>query len=433
MICNLSGIINKGETVAVALSGGSDSMALLHFLRASAEKIGFKVVALNVEHGIRGESSLNDTAFVTDYCNLNNIPLIKYSVDSLAKARAEKLSVEEAARALRYECFYDAIRQNKCDKVATAHHASDNAESVLLNILRGTGIKGVTGIAENVNNKIIRPFINVSKGEINEYVKENAIPFVTDESNFCNDYTRNYLRNNIMPLIKKVFPDAEQSISRFGSIAVKESDYLEEAAAAVLTECGDVIKIPVDTHPVILARATVVALKKMGVKKDWEKKHIDSVVRLATNETGAKVNLLDGVTVIKEYDAITFYREICNNDLKSIPFALGKLTLNGKCIIINPLQKIPADLKSGFFADADKIPKTAVIRFRKNGDQINKFGGKTKLLSDFFTELKIPLRLRGDIPLIADGKNVLAVFGYAVSENVKIDENTKSVIQLIYD
>jgi len=191
MQINLGEFLHKNQTVAVALSGGSDSMALLDYMLANAEKYSINVIALNVEHGIRGQDSIDDTNFVKNYCDKNNVKLITYTVDCVKKASEEKLSLEQAGRILRYQCFYDAIDKGLCDKVATAHHQKDNVESVLFNLFRGTGIKGVCGIEKNFQDKIIRPFLDVSKSQIEEYIKERKIPFVTDKTNCDADYSRN--------------------------------------------------------------------------------------------------------------------------------------------------------------------------------------------------------------------------------------------------
>ena len=166
MQIDLSKLVSPKETIAVALSGGQDSMALLNYMRNNAQKFNINVIALNVEHGIRGQESLSDTKFVKEYCEKAGVPLLLYSVNALKKAEAEKLCVEQAARILRYECFYDAINLKKCDKVATAHHLDDNVESILFNLFRGTGVKGATGIEKDFNGKIIRPFLSVEKLEI---------------------------------------------------------------------------------------------------------------------------------------------------------------------------------------------------------------------------------------------------------------------------
>ena len=158
MQVNLGNLIDKNDVVAVATSGGSDSMALLHYLHQNSDQLQIKVLALNVEHGIRGQSSVDDSNFVKDYCKENDIPCLTYTVDSLKKAKDDGLSVEQAARTLRYGCFFDAIEKGKCNKVATAHHLKDNFESVLFNLFRGSGLKGLSGIKKTCSARLFAHF-----------------------------------------------------------------------------------------------------------------------------------------------------------------------------------------------------------------------------------------------------------------------------------
>ena len=428
MQVDLRRYICAGKTVAVAVSGGSDSMALLHYMHSQAEKYRYFVIALNIEHGIRGQSSIADTEFVKNYCDKNSIPLLCYSVDSVKKAKEQKLSIEQAARALRYECFYDAIESEKCDLVATAHHSRDNLESVLFNLFRGTGLKGAAGIEENYGGKIIRPFLSVSKDEIEEYIKENDIPFVTDLTNLSDDYTRNYIRLNVLPEIKRIFPDAEKSVTRFCALLRADDEYLERLAKSVIIENDDCVKIPVNTDTALFGRAVIHALKKLGVKKDWEKAHIDGAASLITARNGSSVNLKKGVVAIKEYDFITLYKT-SENTAKEIPFKIGVTALSSQNISVKEVVS-PNTLKDGFYCDGDKIPKSAVIRFKRDGDKFTKFGGGTKSLNDYMTDKKIPLRLRASIPLIADGSDVLAVIGVAISEKIKVDDTTVKIYKI---
>ena len=428
MQVDLSIFIKPNQTVAVAVSGGSDSMALLNYMLSSAKKYHFSVVAINVEHGIRGESSKNDSNFVKDYCAKAGVPLFCYEVDSLKKAKDEKLSIEQSARALRYECFYDAITSGKCDLVATAHHQSDNAETILFNLFRGTGLSGVTGIAKNLDGKIIRPFLGVKKSEITEYIRKNAIPFVKDETNDCDDYTRNSIRHNVIPKILEIFPEAESSISRFAKIAELENDFIEQTVTTATKFFDERVEIALPQHPAIISRAVIIALRHLGVEKDWEKAHIDQAIKLLGQKNGDKVDLKDGVKIIKEYDKLVLYREN-KSETPEIPFSIGEHLFSGQPIKIEIVNSAK-NLKDGFFADANKIPKTAVIRTKKDGDVFTKFGGGTKKLCDYLTDKKIPQRVRNCLPLLADGKVILAVFGVSVSEKIKVDDNTKTIIKL---
>ncbi|MBQ9513442.1 MAG: tRNA lysidine(34) synthetase TilS [Clostridia bacterium] len=422
-------LLKRGKTVAVAVSGGKDSMALLHYLFFNADKMGVKVICLNVEHGIRGESSVRDSLFVKSFCKKYGIPLISYAVDSKKKAEEDKLSLEEGARVLRYQCFFDAIDTKKCDYVATAHHRRDNVESVLLNLFRGTGLKGATGIKETYKEKIIRPLLNASKEEIEEYIEKNGIPFVTDETNLVDDYSRNFIRLNVLPKIEEIFPNAESNIARFSEIVKEEDEYLDGVAKKKVVTGDKKAEIILPVDKVILKRAIIFALKTVGVVKDWEKAHIDSVCALVDKDNGAYVNLLDGVSAHREYDRIVFIKREEKTAL-NIPFAIKEFEFDNKTYKIIRVEK-NADYKSGLYLDHDKLPKDAVIRTKEEGDVFTKFGGGTKSLGDYLTDKKVPLRLRESIPLIASGRTVYAIFGVAVSDKVKIDNKTTEVIKLI--
>ncbi len=429
MLINLKQYFNIGDTVAVAVSGGKDSMSLLYYMLNNANLYSIKVIALNIEHGIRGESSVSDTEFVKKYCNENNVPILTYSVDSIKKAKEDKLSIEQAARILRYKCFQDAINSGKCDKVATAHHLSDNTESVLFNLFRGTGLSGLTGIKPTREDNIVRPLISVSKAEIDDYIKQNAIPFVTDETNLSNDYTRNYIRNEIIPKIKLEFPELDRSIARLATVAEQENSYLDEQADAFVKEADFGAKITLPCPIALLARATIKALKLLGVTKDWEKSHIDGVTALIGNENGSAMSLPKSIIAVKEYDGIVFYKQTENLNT-SKPFSIGITQLHNKVINIELVERQGLNLANGLYADLDKIPQHALLRTRTQGDLFTKFGGGTKSLGDFMTDKKIPLRLRNDIPLLANGNEILCVFGVAISDKVKVDENSKRIIKL---
>ena len=427
MLIDLRNLVNNGERIAVAVSGGADSMSLLYYMHKHAHLYGITVLAINVEHGIRGESSKLDSNFVADYCAKNGIELISFSVDSLKKAEQDKLSIEQAARALRYDCFERAISSGKADKIATAHHADDNTETVLFNLFRGTGLKGLTGITKEREDKIIRPFLSVSRAEIEEYAKANAIPYVTDQTNLCDDYTRNAIRHNVIPKITTLFPELNKSVERLTQTLTLDDEYLNEQALIHVKKADDTAQITLPCHPALLGRAVIMALKSLGVSKDWEKKHIDDVYSLTKMQNGNKLSLLGGVTAVKEYDKIVFFRQ-AEKDLSKIPFRLGEHVIANQTICISPVKNSNIDLKNGFYADLDKIPQTALLRTRKQGDVFIKFGGGTKSLGDYLTDKKVPLRKRDSLILLADGKEVLLILGIAVSDKIKVESSTKNLI-----
>ncbi len=427
----LQSLIKKEDTIGVATSGGSDSMALLHYLNAQSKKQGFNVVAINVEHGIRGEESLGDSAFVKRYCIDNGIEFIFYQVNVPEYAKEHKLSIEQAGRILRYQCFENALKCGKCNKIATAHHLSDNAESVLLNALRGSGLKGLSGIAQNIDDKIIRPFLSVTKAQIMDYLKKHGLPYRTDSTNLDAEYTRNHIRLNVMPEIKKVFPEAELSLNRLADSAKIDDDYLQSVAQNSLTVEETTVSFSVDLHPAVASRCVITGLKTFGIERDWTKAHVEAVLGLKDLENGSRIYLPKGLLAIREYDRITLFKPT-DFDYTPIPFKVGRYEFLYGLITIERVDEFDGELKNGFYLDGDKLSPSTTIRTLRTGDKFTKFGGGTKKLCDYFTDKKVPLRLRTRTPLIADDDQVYAIIGIGVSENAKIDQNTKTIYKITY-
>lgn len=428
----------KGETIAVALSGGKDSVALLHYLLSVKNKLGITVKAVNIEHGIRGETSKRDTLFVAELCNTLNVPLKTYYLDCVKFAKEHGYGIEEGARVARYDCFKSAIDDGFCDKVATAHHLSDSVETLLFNLFRGASLSGVTGIkAERSDGKIIRPFADTPKSEIEKYVADNGLPFVDDETNFESVYSRNYIRNEIMPVISARFPEAERSIGRFLKIAEAENDFLDDLAKNSLESDGSAYLLSVKTPDCVFARAVVAAMKSLGIAKDYVKSHIDAVLSLKNLENGSVVNLPRNVCASREYDKIAIYK-IENADKNfNTPFGLGEIVgVSGKLRFerVNDGRQNERRAKrdSVLVFDLNKLPENAVVRYRQAGDCFKKFGGGSKKLNDYFTDKKIPLRLRDSIPLVCAGNEVYIICGIEISDRIRVDKSTDKVVQCTY-
>lgn len=404
------------ETIAVALSGGKDSMCLLHLLLSSPE-LAPRVKAINVEHGIRGQSSLDDSLFVKEYCEKKGIPLKSYSVDAVKFSKENKTSLEEGARILRYRCFQDAVENGFCDKVALAHHSSDNAETMLFNLFRGTSVYGMSGIKKQ-NGYIIRPLLSFNRQEIDLYVDKNAIPFVEDETNSDENYTRNYLRLKIIPEIKKIFPSFENAMSRYACESETLSAFLDEQAEKLLSY-GKEVSFPLNVDEALFSVCVIKALKYLGVKKDYESKHAQSVFSLKTALNGTTIDLIAGVKAVKDYNEITLYKK--SDSLKGeLPFSLGETVFNGKEITV---KKGEGKLKF----DLDKLPNGCVFRCRHDGDLFTPFSSGKKKLKKYLIDKKIPARKRDDLTLIAFGNEVLAIIGVEISDKIKIDENTQNI------
>lgn len=429
-------LMKKGDTIAVALSGGKDSVCLLDMLLTEREKLGITVKAVNIDHGIRGETSVRDSEFVKTLCTKLGVPLFFKKLDCVSFSAENGFSPEEWARILRYKVFDEAIKSGFCDKIATAHHASDRAETVLFNILRGASPLGASGISESSRGgKIIRPILSLSRREIDDYAVRRGLSYVVDETNLETEYTRNFLRLDVLPLIEKRFPEAEKSILRFADTLKADEEYLNETAMRTVTEKNDEISFPCDLPYPIFLRASFYAMKKLGIQKDYEKIHGEAVYSLKNSENGKKITLPKNILAVKDYGKITFYKtaSVEGADGKidfETPFALGEYEFAGKKYKFEIVGDCGA--KSGdnrLIADFLKIPSTAVIRTRRAGDVFCKFGGGTKKLKDYLIDKKVPSRERDKILLLADGSDVLIICGIEISDAIKVDKTTRNVLQ----
>ncbi len=417
-------LLNHGETIAVALSGGKDSVCLLHLLLAVKEELSLTIKAVHVNHSIRDGEAERDEEFCRSLCKNLNVELFCKTVDAPNFSKENSLSLEQGARMLRYEVFAKLLNDGFAQKIATAHHKNDNFETLLFNLFRGSGLSGLSAI-KSVNDKIIRPISQLSRQDVENYLLKNNLPSVEDSTNFDTAYTRNFIRNELVPKILSRFPEAIESGYRLSKIASEEDAFLDELALSVLKEKDGKIYLPLSTRKVLFDRAVILALKKLGVTKDYEFIHVLQVENLKNLQSGAIVTLPKGVFAIKEYDAIIFSNEAKEKSLVEIPFTVGTTTFENKTIVITDQ---PLD-KPFLLFDGDKVPKTAVIRTRRDGDVFTKFGGGTKKLKEYLIDKKIPLSVRDELLVIADKNVIYMIIGVEISDLVRVDDNTKNKLK----
>lgn len=423
-------MLRYGDRVAVACSGGKDSMCLLNFLWTHRDELGITVCAVNVDHGIR-ENSANDSEFVINYCQKNGIKVYSFKVNAKQFAEDKKLTLEQGARECRYRVFKSLINKNLVDKIALAHHLQDQAETILLNIFRGTGIGGASGMYYVRDDIYIRPMLDTSKASISAYIESNDIPYVEDETNDNSEYNRNYIRNQIMPLIRNRWQNADSAIVSFGANCREDDSYIESTISsdALLVEDGIArVYINYFINPASYTyRLILRALKAINMNTNIEKKHLKMICNMALeSENGTKISLPNGLTVIKEYNFVTFTNRNIKPSNKTYPFTKGKLDISNFGLIETNIVK---KFKVGDFThliDATKLPKDAIWRFRKDGDVFEKFGGGTNSLSDYLIDKKIPLRLRNLTPVLASGSEIYIIAGVEISDKVKVDKSTKT-------
>ncbi len=414
------------KKIGVALSGGRDSVALAYALK----KGGYDVIAINVEHGIRGENSLKDSAFVRDFCVLYDIPLYQESVDSLSFASDNGYTVEQAARILRYKVFENAIQEGVCDVVALAHHRDDQAETIFMRIIRGTGVNGLCGMRA-VRGSYIRPLLECPREDIDEYVAQNGIKYVDDETNFCTDYTRNYLRAELAEL-KKRFPSVCRNFARLSQNAAEEEDFVNSFIPDVEVVGGEVLLNICDLKDEFVAKRLIVkAVNELGVTQDIESRHFPIVLALADAQNGKMIELTHGICVHKDGNSLVFTKNESLSEKSQTVFEVREFDDFGVSAQRSNREEYGQQKGTGaLFIDGDKVPQNAVLRYRKEGDFIEKFGGGTKSLGDFLTDRKVPLRKRDTLALLALGDEVLAIFGVEISKKVAIDNDTKNILKL---
>lgn len=425
-------LVKAGEKIAVACSGGKDSMCLLHYLWTHKSELGIDVLAVNVDHSIR-ENSESDSNFVAKYCEKNGIKLYSFKVNAKQFSEDKKLTLEQGARECRYRVFRSLVSKHLVDKVALAHHLQDQTETILLNIFRGTGIAGAGGMDYIRDGIYIRPFLNTNKSEIRAYVEMNDIPYVEDETNQDDDFNRNYIRNRIMPIIRYRWPNADNTIASFGSNCRQDEDYIESTISndAIVLEEGmaRIYSTYFVYKDAYVYRLILRALKAIGLGVNIEKKHLKMIKDMALeSDNGTKMSLPNGLTVIKEYNFITFTNRTSKPSNKEYPFIKGKLDISNFGLIETFMLKKFNIGDYTHLIDLSKLPKDAKWRFRKDGDTFEKFGGGTNSLSDYLIDKKIPVRLRNLTPVLASGNEILIVAGVEISDKVKVDEKTKTAI-----
>ncbi len=419
-------LFRRGEVIGVGCSGGSDSIALLHYLATNQDKFDIEVVAIHVDHEIR-ENSLMDADFVREKAKELGVRFYKFRVDAPKIAREKGVSLETAARQARYGVFKSLLQKGLVDKIALAHHTSDQAETILMHIFRGSGIAGAKGMSPISDNVYVRPFLNTSKEEIYQYLNENQLDFVEDYTNDDTSFNRNFVRNVIMKNILSRWPNAIEAIVNFGQAVTDDDDFINKQiyADAIINE-DKTVRIPTSYFlfdSAIVTRIIFRAVKSIGIMQDIEKKHIDLIKNLAlSGENGKKISLPFEAVAIKEYDYLTIINKHIEKVKFEAPFKCGEFELpNGNKLVVKRVKDF--DLENGqLLIDYRKVPKDAFWRFREDGDVFTKFGGGTKKLKSYLIDKKVPARLRDNIPVLASGNQIYAIAGIEISELVKVED-----------
>ncbi len=431
-------MIKPGEIIGVACSGGRDSIALLHYLNSIKNVLDCEVVAVTVDHGIRKNSAL-DVDFVMQFCKDQKIRAYKFKGESLKVAKEEKLTIEQAARKVRYGVFETLVKKGLVDKIALAHHLYDQAETVLLNILRGSGLSGARGMEPVRDGIYIRPLLNTPREEIMSYIDENSLEYVEDETNSDNTYARNYIRNVVMPTLRRQFRQADRNIVKFSSFCAKDDDFInKQINLGTIIDAKDYVKVPLAyfyQDEVIVNRILMKVFKRFAIQ-DIESKHINMVREFALEaNNGSIINLPFKLKVSKEYDYITIGNIKKMQSFGEYSFRHGKLKIENYGTIRTTASKVKTEAKPHqHIVDANKIPENAIWRFRQEGDTFAPLGlNGSKKLKDYFIDKKIPQRMRDTIPVLAVGNTILIVADVEIADEIKITDNSTTFYKINYE
>lgn len=416
--------------VLVGVSGGADSMSLLHILQNWPEEV-LRITVVHINHGIRGEFADRDEKFVCDYCAEHDLPFVAMSADVKSLARDQGISVEEAGRRVRYQAFEDVRESVDADFILTAHNADDQAETVLMHIVRGCGIDGLSGIAKK-RGLICRPLLCCSRAEIEAYCSRNGIQYVTDETNSDTHYLRNDVRHRVLPLLKELNPSAVEALLRLSECASLDADYLNTLAQGVLESSYNGHGYSVDAlaaQPDVIRRRAIRLLLRNIPLSLVEEAYVLSVENMVMSDCGT-VCVADGYLLSVEQGVLYVRRQgsIEIPEAKFVDANFDKVRFGAfECSLITHSvenQNIHNLLLQSAL-DCDKIVGKLVLRTRNSGDYFHPCGrGVGKSIKKLMNEWRIPAHLRDVYPLLCDDEGVLLVPGYACDERVKVTQNT---------
>ena len=432
-------MIGGGETVLAAFSGGADSLSLLVALYELQEELGFQLAATHVHHGIRAESADRDLAFCRDFCEDRGISFYFRKVDAPSYAKENGLSLEEAARHLRYQALFEIAEGAGAGKIAVAHHREDQAETLIFQMIRGSGLRGLSAMRP-VNGEIIRPLLDLSKQEILAFLNEQGLSWCEDETNEEDKASRAKIRHHVIPALTDVRPDAVTNLVRTAEYLGKLDESFTNAARAWLSENArvedgsiflPVAKLPEEEEAQNYILREALALYGCGLK-DVTRRHIEDARALFSKQVGKQVMLPGNVLFERGYAALILKKAKEDPAGRKDARTEEDVALPTFSCRIFPNREgltFPEKEYTKCF-DYDKINGPLCMRTRQEGDLFSTRTGTEKKLKDYFIDAKVPREERDRIPLLANGKNILWAVGLRMNENYKVSGSTKWIVEI---
>jgi len=466
-------MIKHGDHIIAGVSGGADSVCLIFVLLALQKEISFSMQVAHINHMLRPEAD-KDAAFVADLCLKHDIGYKIFASDVGKLSRKRGLSVEEAGRGYRYECFREMINEFGKGKIAVAHHQDDRAETILFNLFRGSGLRGLTGIRP-VRDDIIRPLLCLTRQEIENYLESEKIPYCTDSTNNDDIYTRNRIRRHIIPFAAEVNSEAVRHMAKTAELVWEAENYLHKHTEKAFCECVTpflgYIKINLlklnEQDIIIKKRIMLMVIEKLlPGRANISASHIESLTGLTLTGGSRKLNLPNGLIAAKEYDTLVIkiaekepiefknkieagfsYEINLKTPKMSIPelgiiscriFPYKEVERNLSTIDFEPAnsgheyknENIPQKMYTKWL-DYDKITSCALFRRRLPGDYlIINLKGQHKKLKDYLINEKIPKAKREQMLVLADESHIIWVPGFRISEFYKVTNKTKTILEV---
>ncbi len=412
-------MLPKGSTVLAAVSGGKDSMCLLHILKEQEKQLDFKLVCAHFDHRLRGAESDRDKSFVENYCAEADIPFVCGAADVAEYAEKGGLGIEEAARILRYDFLERTAEKLGAQRIATAHTAEDNAETLLMNLSRGCGLTGLCGIPP-VRGKIVRPMLEMTTAEVLEYLKANGVPHVEDSSNKSDDYTRNRLRHQVIPELYRINPAFGESAARCVSLLREDDEYLSALAEDFLKDkmqdksflVQELAALP----PPIFARVV-----RMAAGTELSKTHVEAVQKLLTAKSPHAAADLPGIRAFRDYERLIFGQTDTGEITPRVLMPGENLVIPEAGVQISR-RKIPNCIEihnsvNTFCFKSGSICGNITVASRRSGGNIRLAGRNcTKSLKKLFSEARLNGQGRSAVPVLYDELGAIAVSGFGIAE-----------------
>lgn len=435
-------LLLSGEKVLVALSGGPDSVFLLHFLNKFKKKFKIEIGAAHINHLLRGKDSERDEQFCKAICDELSIPIYVHCQNIKVYSKKNKISLEAAGRKIRYNFFEKISKVNGYDKIVTAHNADDNTETVLLNLIKGTGLKGISGIPVKRNN-IVRPILSLSKKEILDYLEKNKFEYRIDESNLSNDFERNFLRNEIVPLLQKnLNPSLSNSVLNTSlnlqRLNLWISEIVNDFKSNVSVKHKKSVSIPAELIKKSNEFITSYSIKEIideNFLTKLESGDVKKILSLVKKQSGKSEELSENLIAQKERNEIIVKKKYISkkNDINKLIIG-SSLKLDGKTfsIVEVDIDKIKINNnKNEEYISAEKLDKDFIIRRWKTGDKFFPIGMQgTKKISDYLNDLKINSFEKAEQLILENRGRIVWVIGKRLDDRFKLTSKTKKVLKL---